>query len=144
MAADGGIFAFGDAAFHGSTGNLVLNKPVVGMTSTPDGNGYWFVATDGGIFAEGDARFYGSMGGQPLNLPVVGMASNRGNGLLVGGSRRWAVLLWQCTVLRIDPPAVRQIPTSASTDLHRGSPPEESTEAHRQPQYGCPPRCVWY
>ena len=75
-----GIFAFGDAGFYGSTGNLVLNQPVVGMASTPDGKGYWFVATDGGVFAFGDARFYGSMGGRPLNLPVVGMASNRGNG----------------------------------------------------------------
>ena len=32
-----------------------LNKPVVGMASTPDGAGYWLVAADGGIFAFGDA-----------------------------------------------------------------------------------------
>ncbi|HUR18576.1 MAG TPA: putative Ig domain-containing protein [Acidimicrobiales bacterium] len=31
VASDGGIFAFGDAAFHGSTGAITLNKPVVGM-----------------------------------------------------------------------------------------------------------------
>jgi hypothetical protein len=30
---DGGIFAFGDAPFLGSTGNIRLNKPVVGMTA---------------------------------------------------------------------------------------------------------------
>ena len=50
MASDGGIFAF-DAPFHGSTGNIVLNKPVVGMAAAPNGKGYWFVASDGGIFA---------------------------------------------------------------------------------------------
>jgi hypothetical protein len=35
VAADGGIFAFGDARFYGSTGNIRLNQPIVGMTSTP-------------------------------------------------------------------------------------------------------------
>jgi hypothetical protein len=35
VASDGGIFAFGDAAFHGSTGGITLNKPVVGMASAP-------------------------------------------------------------------------------------------------------------
>jgi hypothetical protein len=75
VASDGGIFAYGDAAFYGSTGSLVLDNPVVGMAATPDGGGYWLVASDGGIFAYGDAAFYGSMGGQPLNRPVVGMTA---------------------------------------------------------------------
>jgi hypothetical protein len=75
VAADGGIFAFGDAAFHGSTGSMHLNKPVVGMAADPNGGGYWLVASDGGIFAFGNAGFYGSMGGHPLNQPVVGMAA---------------------------------------------------------------------
>ena len=74
MASDGGIFAFGDAAFYGSTGNITLNKPVVGMAPTPNGRGYWLVASDGGIFSFGDAAFYGSTGNITLNKPVVGMA----------------------------------------------------------------------
>ena len=45
------------------------------MASTPDGRGYWLVASDGGIFSFGDARFDGSMGGTPLNAPVTGMAA---------------------------------------------------------------------
>jgi len=61
VASDGGIFAFGDAAFYGSTGSLTLNRPVVGMAATPDGKGYWLVASDGGIFAFGDATFSGSI-----------------------------------------------------------------------------------
>ena len=56
-------------------GGQPLNAGVVGMAATPDGKGYWLVASDGGIFAFGDARFYGSMGGKPLNAAVVGMAA---------------------------------------------------------------------
>ena len=43
VASDGGIFSFGDATFYGSMGGTVLNKPIVGMASTPDGKGYWLV-----------------------------------------------------------------------------------------------------
>ena len=60
VAADGGIFTFGDATFYGSTGAIKLNQPIVGISSTPDGKGYWLVAADGGIFTFGDATFYGS------------------------------------------------------------------------------------
>jgi len=56
-------------------GNPTLNKPVVGMAATPDGKGYWLVASDGGIFNYGDAAFYGSAGSLQLNKPVVGMAA---------------------------------------------------------------------
>ena len=52
-----------------------LNKPVVGMTATPDGQGYWLVASDGGIFTYGDAAFYGSTGSLQLNKPIVGMTA---------------------------------------------------------------------
>ena len=52
-----------------------LAKPIVGMASTPDGKGYWLVASDGGIFTFGDATFYGSTGNIKLNQPIVGMAS---------------------------------------------------------------------
>ena len=52
-----------------------LNQPVVGMSATPDGRGYWLVASDGGIFSFGDAQFYGSTGSIHLNRPIVGMAS---------------------------------------------------------------------
>jgi uncharacterized delta-60 repeat protein len=81
VAADGGVFAFGAAQFHGSMGGTPLNSPVVGMAAAPDGNGYWLVAADGGIFAFDSAGFHNSMGGTPLNSPVVGMAATPdGNG----------------------------------------------------------------
>ena len=49
----------------------------MGMAATPDGGGYWLVASDGGIFAFGDARFYGSTGGISLARGIVGMATDR-------------------------------------------------------------------
>ncbi len=80
VAADGGIFDYGNATFWGSAGSLHLNAPVVGMAVTPSTNGYWTVASDGGIFNYGDARFFGSMGGRHLNEPIVGMAATADGG----------------------------------------------------------------
>ena len=81
VASDGGIFTFGDATFHGSTGSLRLNQPIVGMAKTPDDGGYWLVAADGGIFTFGDAGFFGSTGSIHLTKPIVGMAATPdGNG----------------------------------------------------------------
>ncbi|MBW3650016.1 MAG: S8 family serine peptidase [Actinobacteria bacterium] len=75
VAADGGIFSFGEAGFLGSTGDLRLNSPIVSMARTPSGQGYWLVAADGGIFSFGDAKFFGSTGAMRLNKPIVGMAA---------------------------------------------------------------------
>jgi Tol biopolymer transport system component len=74
VASDGGVFSFG-APFHGSTGAMKLNRPIVGGSPSPTGAGYWFVASDGGIFSFGDAAFYGSTGAMTLNKPIVGMAA---------------------------------------------------------------------
>jgi hypothetical protein len=73
VGSDGGVFDFGNFPFCGSTGNISLAQPVVGMASTLDKGGYWLAASDGGVFAFGDAGFYGSMGGTPLDAPVVGI-----------------------------------------------------------------------
>ena len=114
VAADGGVFAFGDAVFRGSSFGAplnspavgialdssgyglvhsngwvssfagadvsfdpvpLLNAPVVGIASTPGGEGFRLVAADGEVFCS-QATFLGSMGGQPLNASVVGIASS--------------------------------------------------------------------
>jgi hypothetical protein len=91
VGSDGGIFSFGAAAFHGSTGSLALQRPVVGISPTADENGYWLVASDGGIFAFGDAPFVGSIPGlglapagtvglHHLNAPIVGMVPSADGG----------------------------------------------------------------
>ena len=73
---------------------MVLNAPIVGAASMPDGAGYWEVGADGGVFAFGGAGFYGSTGALHLNQPIVGMAVRpRTAGLLGGGGRRRGVRL---------------------------------------------------
>jgi hypothetical protein len=52
-----------------------LAAPVLDMTITPTGNGYWMVAADGGVFTFGDARFRGSTGAMRLASPVVSMTA---------------------------------------------------------------------
>jgi len=59
VSADGGIFAFGDAAFHGSLGGYPLNQSITGMAAATASGGYWMVAADGGVFAF-DAPFFGA------------------------------------------------------------------------------------
>jgi hypothetical protein len=88
VASDGGIFTFGDAGFHGSTGSLSLNRPIVGMAATSDGGGYWLAAADGGVFCFGNAPFEGSEAGIALNQAIVGIAPPSGSNpyRLVGAS----------------------------------------------------------
>ncbi len=91
VGSDGGIFTFGNAQFYGSTGNLRLQRPVVGIVPTSDRGGYWLDASDGGVFAFGDAGFYGSIPGlglhpagsglpNSLNAPVVGIVPSADGG----------------------------------------------------------------
>ena len=81
VGSDGGIFAFGQAPFEGSTGGKKLNQPVIGMAPTPDGGGYWLVAKDGGVFNFGSASFYGSLPGLKVKVSnVVGIAANADGG----------------------------------------------------------------
>jgi hypothetical protein len=91
VGSDGGIFTFGNAQFFGSTGNVKLNRPVVGITVTSNRGGYWLDASDGGVFAFGDASFYGSIPGlgispagsggpRALNAPIVGMVPSYDDG----------------------------------------------------------------
>jgi hypothetical protein len=66
---DGGVFAFGDARYYGSTGNMVTKvrnlvvslAVVAGIATTPDDGGYWLVTVNGGIFPFGDATYFGSL-----------------------------------------------------------------------------------
>ena len=83
VAADGGIFTFGDAVFRGSMGGTRLNAPVQSLVPDGDGTGYWLVASDGGIFAF-DAPFRGSLGSIRLNRPITGMVRYGDGYLMVG------------------------------------------------------------
>ena len=77
VATDGGMFSFGDARFHGSTGGQPLLAPIITIIPTTSGRGYWLVGLNGDVFPFGDARFFGSAGGLALNAPIVGAAASR-------------------------------------------------------------------
>ncbi|HET9050164.1 MAG TPA: hypothetical protein VFO60_00580, partial [Candidatus Dormibacteraeota bacterium] len=72
VASDGGIFPFGDAVGHGSTGASALVSPVVGMAATADGGGYWLTTAAGDVFPFGDAQNQGNTTSFTLNRPIVG------------------------------------------------------------------------
>ena len=55
MAADGGIFAFGDASFSGSMGASPDPDPAQRIVSTRTGHGYWIVDQNGTVHHFGDA-----------------------------------------------------------------------------------------
>lgn len=68
--AEGAVFAFGDAAYHGGANSPdVSSGEIVGMDSTPDDQGYWLVAADGGVFAYGSAKFHGAVVNGALKIP---------------------------------------------------------------------------
>ena len=60
VAGDGGVFAFGDATFYGSSEAKPPPASIAGMATTPDGDGYWMVGNDGSVYTFGDAPSLGS------------------------------------------------------------------------------------
>ena len=71
-AADGGVFAYGDAPWFGSIPQVLpegvsLREPIVELIAHASGLGYWLVASDGGVFAYGQAPWFGSI---PQVLPL--------------------------------------------------------------------------
>jgi hypothetical protein len=59
VASDGGIFAYGDAGFHGSTGSLSLTSAIVGIAPDWSTGGYWLADADGGVYSFA-SPFHGS------------------------------------------------------------------------------------
>ena len=103
VASDGGIFAYGDAPFDGSTGGLALVKPIVGMTPTNDDGGYWLVASDGGIFAyrrRHVLRIDRRHPSEPADRRH-GLDARRAR-LLAGRLRRRHLRLWRRAIRRVD------------------------------------------
>jgi hypothetical protein len=65
VAADGGIFAFGDAHFSGSCPGIGgCSGTAVAVMPDASGRGYWIVTTSGNIYAFGNAAYYGAPGPQ--------------------------------------------------------------------------------
>jgi L,D-transpeptidase catalytic domain len=71
--AQNSINAYGAAS--AAVGNQSgLAGPLVGIASTPDGNGYWTTSATGQVTSEGDATNYGSVTAA-LRAPIVGITA---------------------------------------------------------------------
>jgi hypothetical protein len=73
VAADGGVFAFGDATFAGSMVGARLSAPIRAVGAASAG-GYVLLGSDGGVFAFGGAPFVGSAAGhigQAVGIAVL-------------------------------------------------------------------------
>jgi len=101
VATDGGIFTFGDAGYFGSTGNIHLNAPIVGMAADPATGGYWLVASDGGIFAF-NAPFYApwAPASQPADVGMAAVQVGPGTGSFL--RRRHLLFRHRCRLLWLD------------------------------------------
>ena len=73
---DGGIFSFGDAAFHGSVPGIgCTSAQGVQIVATGDGGGYYILASDGRVFAFGDAPTLGDPSGFHITARDLAVAS---------------------------------------------------------------------
>ncbi|MGH8999699.1 MAG: S8 family serine peptidase, partial [Acidimicrobiia bacterium] len=62
LAADGSVYDFGDADFHGQVlRSLGPGRSAADVESTPGGAGYWLVDDHGAVFAYGDAVYHGGV-----------------------------------------------------------------------------------
>ncbi len=82
LAADGGVFAFGDAPFLGAATGDVGRQRAVGIAATPDGRGYWLATADGAVYAFGDAPYRGSLPGLGIRpeAPISTLVATPGGG----------------------------------------------------------------
>ena len=63
VAADGGVFAFGDARFAGSCPGIGgCSGAAVAVMPDHSGNGYWVVTATGHVYTFGDAPYFGGPG----------------------------------------------------------------------------------
>ncbi len=73
VAADGGVFAFGDANFEGSCPSIGgCAGTAVAVMPDASGHGYWLVTKTGGVYTFGDAPYFGAPGntGSPVTAAV--------------------------------------------------------------------------
>ncbi len=72
VASDGGVFAFGDAAFEGSCPGIGgCGGAAVAVAPDSSGRGYWLITASGNIYTFGNASYFGAPG--PQSSPVTSM-----------------------------------------------------------------------
>jgi len=74
VSSDGGVFAFGDAGFHGAARSRPFNGGVKGIASSNASGAYWITNTAGSVAAYGTGVNFGSVDA-PLTVPIVGITT---------------------------------------------------------------------
>jgi len=77
--ANGGVFSFGRAKFHGAA-PAQARAHIAAIVATGDRGGYWLASSDGEVFRFGDAKFHGSAINKHLTSPIVAMAATPDGG----------------------------------------------------------------
>jgi hypothetical protein len=54
---------------------IIGQPPIVGISRTPSGAGYWLVGSNGAVYSYGDAAFLGAPSGLRLVAPLSGISS---------------------------------------------------------------------
>ena len=85
VAADGGVFAFGDAAFAGSLGGHPGSSPTVALVADQVTGGYWLVAASGAVTGF-DAPELAPAGGALTGAAVAAAATPDDGGLWLLGA----------------------------------------------------------
>jgi Peptidase A4 family/IPT/TIG domain len=90
VAADGGVFAFGDAHFAGSCPGIGgCSGAAVAVIPDASGDGYWLVTKTGNVYTFGDAPFFGAPG-QGLVTSAVATPDGKGYWVLLNGGQVFA------------------------------------------------------
>jgi hypothetical protein len=74
------VDGFGAAPSDGPSGQQTTSAAPAGLAPTPDGKGYWTLASDGTVDTMGDAAPVGPTAPQALSAPAVGIATAPGGG----------------------------------------------------------------
>jgi hypothetical protein len=81
IAADGGVFAFGDATYEGGCYSIGgCSSGIVSVVPDASGQGYWLISNLGVVYAFGDAVNYGSAPPVPDAPAVSAVRTPSGNG----------------------------------------------------------------
>ncbi|MEM9035476.1 MAG: S8 family serine peptidase [Actinomycetota bacterium] len=92
VGADGGVFSFGGAPFHGSAAGV---GDVVDLAATADGDGHWLLRRDGRVATLGDARELGGIEDRLVDgdraVAIASTPTSRGYWIATSGGRVHAV-----------------------------------------------------
>jgi hypothetical protein len=75
VARDGGVFTFGSGTPYYGSGVGNVTGTVIGMDSTPTGEGYWIADSNGKVVPFGDARSFGDRSGKANNTQMIAFAT---------------------------------------------------------------------